>query len=193
MNRSARFKWRHYQSEVILVCVGWYLSYPLSKRQVAEMVNERGLDIHHTVVFRWVQEYSPEIDKRFRSHLRPTNDSWRVDETYILVKGKQKYLCRAVDSVGNTKDFLLTAKRDTKAAKRFLRKTTLKAVDTSTPRVITVDKNPAYPKALKELKSAKKLPEIVKLRQLNYLNNLVEQDHRGIKRLVAPGNRIWLI
>ena len=84
------FKWRHYQSEIILQCVRWYLSYPLSYRQVVEMVNERGLEIHHTTLFRWVQEYSPEIDKRFRPHLRLTNDSWRVDETYILVKGKQK-------------------------------------------------------------------------------------------------------
>ncbi len=133
-----------------------------------------------------MQEYSPEIDQRFRSHLRPTNDSWRVDETYILVKGKQKYLYRAVDSAGNTLDFQLTAKRDAKAAKRFLRKT-LKAVHTSTPRVITVDKNPAYPKAIKELKAAKKLPEIVKLRQIKYLNNIVEQDHPCIKRLVRPG------
>jgi len=186
MNPSSPFKWRHYQPEVILLCVRWYLTYPLSYRQVAEMVNERGLDIHHTTVFHWVQEYSPEIDQRFRSHLRPTNDSWRVDETYILVKGKQKYLYRAVDSTGNTLDFLLTAKRDAKAAKRFLRKT-LKAVHTSTPRVITVDKNPAYPKAIKELKSAKKLPDIVKLRQIKYLNNIVEQDHRAIKRLVKPG------
>lgn len=78
MNSKSPFKWRHYQSEIILLCVRWYLSYPLSYRQVAEMVNERGLDIHHTTVFRWVQEYSPEIDKRFRSHLRLTNDSWRV-------------------------------------------------------------------------------------------------------------------
>ncbi len=95
--------------------------------------------------------------------MRPTNDSWRVDETYIKVKGKDKYLYRAVDSQGNTLDFLLTAKRDAKAAKRFLRKT-LKAMHTKIPRVLTVDKNPAYPKAIKELKSAKKLPEIVKLR-----------------------------
>ena len=93
---------------------------------------------------------------------------------------------RAVDSQGNTLDFLLTAKRDALAAKRFFRKT-LKAVHTSTPRVITVDKNPAYPKAIKELKAAKKLPEIVTLRQIKYLNNIVEQDHRGIKRLVKPG------
>jgi len=154
--------------------------------QVTEMVNERGLDVHHTTVFRWVQEYSPEIDKRFRSHLRLTNDSVRVDETYILVKGKQKYLYRAVDSQGNTLDFLLTAKRDTLAAKRFLRRM-LKAIHTSTPRVITVDKNPAYPKAIKELKAAKKLPEIVKLRQIKYLNNIVEQDHPWLKRLVKPG------
>ena len=186
MNLSSPFKWRHYQSEIILRCVRWYLSYPLSYRQVAEMVNERGLDIHHTTVFRWVQEYSPEIDQRSRSHLRLTNDSWRVDETYILVKGKHKYLYRAVDSQGNTLDFLLTAKRDAMSAKRFFRKT-LKALHTQTPRVITVDKNPAYPKAIKELKAAKKLPEIVKLRQIKYLNNIVEQDHRGIKRLVKPG------
>lgn len=186
MNFKSPFKWRHYQSDIILLCVRWYLSYPLSYRQVTEMVNERGLDIHHTTVFRWVQEYSPEIDKLIRPHLKLTNDSWRVDETYILVKGKQKYLYRAVDSQGNTLDFLLTAKRDAKAAKRFFRKT-LKALHTQTPRVITVDKNPAYPKATKELKSAKKLPESVKLRQIKYLNNIVEQDHRGIKRLVKPG------
>jgi transposase-like protein len=186
MIKSNPFKWRHYEAEIILNCVRWYLSYPLSYRQVAEMVNERGLEVDHTTIFRWVQEYSPEIDKRCRPHLKLTNDSWRVDETYILVKGKQKYLYRAVDSQGNTLDFLLTAKRDAKAAKRFFRKT-LKAIHTQTPRVITVDKNPAYPKAIKELKAAKKLPEIVKLRQSKYLNNIVEQDHRGIKRLVKPG------
>jgi transposase-like protein len=115
----------------------------------------------------------------------PTNDSWRVDETYILVKGKQKYLYRAVDLMENTLNFLLTAKRKAKAAKRSLRKL-LKAIHTSPPRVI-VDKNPTHPKALKELKTAKKLPEIVKLRQIKYLNNIVEQDHRGIKRLVKAG------
>ena len=131
-------------------------------------------------------EYSPEIDTLIRPHLCLTNDSWRVDETYILVKGKQKYLYRAVDSQGNTLDFLLTAKRDAKAAKRFLRKT-LKAIHTQTPRFITVDKNPAYPKAIRELKATKKLPEIVKLRQIKYLNNILEQDHPCIKRLVKPG------
>jgi len=150
------------------------------------MVNERGLDVHHTTIFRWVQQYAPELDKRCRPYLRPTNDSWRVDETYIKVKGQWKYLYRAVDSQGKTLDFLLTAKRDAQAAKRFFRKM-LRAMHTQTPRVITVDKNPAYPKAIDELKAKKELPKKVKLRQKKYLNNIVEQDHRGIKRLVKPG------
>jgi len=150
------------------------------------MVNERGLDVHHVTVFRWVQEYGPEIDKRCRPHLRPTNDSWRVDETYIEVKGKWKYLYRAVDSKGNTLDFLLTAKRDAAAARRFFCKA-LKACHTQAPRVITVDKNAAYSKAIDELKTKKELPQSVELRQRKYLNNIVEQDHRSIKRLVKPG------
>lgn len=186
MFKSNPFKWRHYQAEIILHCVRWYLSYPLSYRQVAEMVNERGMDVHHTTVFRWIIEYAPQIDKRCRSHLHATNDSWRVDERYIKVKGKPKYLYRAVDSNGNTLDFLLTAKRNTAAAKRFFRKT-LKALHTCSPRVITVDKNAAYPKAIDELKEKIDLPKSVKLRQKKYLNNIVEQDHRGIKRLVKPG------
>ena len=110
----------------------------------------------------------------------------RVDETYIEVKGKPKYLYRAVDSDGNTIDFLLTAKRNAAAANRFFRKT-LKALHASSPRVITVDKNAAYPKAINSLKEKKELPKRVKLRQKKYLNNIVEQDHRGIKRLVKPG------
>ena len=186
MNPKTPSKWRHYQPEIILLCVRWYLTYPLSYRQVAEMVNERGLDVHHVTVFRWVQDYSPEIDKRCRPHLRSTNDSWRVDETYIEVKGKPKYLYRAVDSDGNTIDFLLTAKRDATAAKRFFRKM-LKATHTRYPKVITVDKNAAYPKAIDELKAETELLQTVKLRQKKYLNNIVEQDHRVIKRLVKAG------
>lgn len=106
MNPKTPFKWRHYQAQIILRCVRWCSSYPLSYRQVAEMVNERGLDVHHTTVFRWVQEYAPEIDQHCRPYLRLTNDFWRVDETYIEVRGKPKYLYRAVDSAGNTLDFL---------------------------------------------------------------------------------------
>jgi len=126
------------------------------------------------------------LDKGCRPHLKLTNDSWRVDETYIKVKGKDRYLYRAVDSNGNTLDFLLTARRDAKAAKRFFRKIML-AAHTQEPRVINVDKNAAYPKALDELKADKELPQSVELRQNKYLNNLVEQDHRFIKRLTRPG------
>ncbi len=151
----------------------WYLAYPLSYRQVAQMVSERGWAIHHTTIYRWVQEYGPERALRCRPQLRPTNDSWRVDETYIEVKGKPKYLYRAVDSEGNTLDFLLSAKRDAAAAKRFFRKT-LKAIHVPTPRVITVDKNAAYPKAIDELKAQKVLPQKVKLRQKKYLTGVTQ-------------------
>ena len=144
------------------------------------------MEVSHTTNFRWAQRYGPELDKRCRPHLQPTNDSWRVDETYIKVKGKDRYLYRAVDFEGNTLDFLLTAKRDAQAAQRFLRKA-LNAVHTQEPRVINVDKNAAYPKAIDELKEKEELSEQVELRQNKYLNNIVEQDHRGIKRLVKPG------
>jgi len=181
-------KWRHYEAQIILRCVRWYCTYPLSYRQVAEMVNERGMDVHHTTIFPWVQHYGPGLEQRCRQLLRPTNDSWRVDETYIKVKGAWKYLYRAVDSNGNTLDFLLTAKRNAKAAKRFFLKT-LKACHNQEPRVITVDKNAAYPKAINELIAKKELYENVELRQQKYLNNIIKQDHRGIKRLVKPGMR----
>ena len=147
---------------------------------------DRGVEVDHSTLSRWVQKYAPELDKRCRPHLKPTNDSWRVDKTYIKVKGKDRYLYRAVDSEGKTLDFLLTAKRDAQAAKRFFRKA-LNAVHTQEPRVINVDKNAAYPKAMDELKEKEELSLQVELRQNKYLNNIVEQDHRAIKRLVKPG------
>jgi transposase-like protein len=186
VNSKSLFKWRHFAPDIILWGVRWYCLYPISYRQLSEMMCERGVEVDHSTLYRWIQQYAPELDKRCRPHLKPTNDSWRVDETYIKVKGKQKYLYRAVDSHGNTLDFLLTTKRDTKAAKRFFRRA-LKAIYTQTPRVITIDKNAAYPKAINELKADKELPKKVKLCQKKYLNNIVEQDHRGIKRLVKPG------
>jgi len=150
------------------------------------MMTERGINVDHSTINRWVLKYAPELDKRIRPHLKPTNDSWRVDETYIKVKGQWKYLYRAVDSEGNTLDFLLRAKRDAQAAERFLRKT-LNASHTQAPRVINVDKNAAYPPAVNHLKADEHLPETTQLRQVKYLNNRVEQDHRFIKRLTKPG------
>lgn len=146
---------------------------------------ERGVEVDHSTINRWVLKFASELDKRLRSHLSLTNDSWRVDETYIQVKGDWKYLYRAVDSAGNTLDFMLSAKRDGKAAARFFRKV-LKAEHTQKPRVITVDKNAAYPVAVEALKAAKTLEETTKLRQSKYMNNVIEQDHRNIKRITKP-------
>ena len=186
MTSKSSFKWRHFAPDIILWGGRWYCLYPISYRQLEEMMCERGVEVDHSTLSRWVQKYAPEIDKRCRPHLQPTNDSWRVDETYIKVKGEDKYLYRAVDSLGNTLEFLLTAKRDAKAAKRFFHKT-LQATHTQQPRVINVDKNAAYPKAIDEMKAEEELPLSVELRQNKYLNNRVEQDHRFIKRLTKPG------
>ena len=103
------FKWRQFEPEVILLAVGWYLRFSLSYRDVEELLAERGLLVDHVTVWRWVQRYAPEIQRRLQTRLRPTNESWRVDETYIRVKGKWVYLYRAVDSTGATIDFLLSA------------------------------------------------------------------------------------
>ena len=108
---SGLFKWRQFEPEVILLAVGWYLRFSLSYRDVEELLAERGLHADHVMVWRWVQRYAPEMERRLRSRLKPTNDSWRVDETYIRVKGKWRYLYRAVDSSGATIDFLLSAKQ----------------------------------------------------------------------------------
>lgn len=99
------FKWKHYQPDIILLTVRWYLRYNLSFRDLVEMMEERGLSMAHTTIMRWVHQYGPQLDKRVRRHLKSTNDSWRVDETYIKVKGQWMYLYRAVDSEGNTIDF----------------------------------------------------------------------------------------
>jgi IS6 family transposase len=157
MTNSSPFKWRHFQPEIILCGVRWDLRYSLSYRDVEELILERGLHVDHSTLFRWVQRYAPELDKRRRSHLKTTNDSDRVDETYIRIKQVWHYLYRAVDSEGNTLDFLLSETRDAKAAQQFFSKV-LRANHTVTPRVITVDQHAAYPPAVQDLKQAEVLP-----------------------------------
>ena len=170
---------------MILLAVRWYLRYPLAYQHVSELLAERGLAIDASCIWRWVQAYAAELSKRCRPYLKPTNKSYRVDETYIKVKGEEKYLYRAVDSTGQTIDFLLTAKRDAAAAKRFFRKI-FRTSSNSMPRVINVDKNPAYPAAVRGLKREGTLKRRVRLRQCKYLNNIIEQDHRAVKK------RAWL-
>ncbi len=137
------FKGRHFPGEVIILCVRWYLRYPLAYRHVAELLAERGVEVDASCIWRWVQAYAPDLDKRCRPHLKSVNCSWRTDETSIKVKGEHKYLYRAVESTGQTIDFLLTARQDAAAAKRFFRKA-LSSPGNPVPRVINVDQNPAF-------------------------------------------------
>lgn len=186
MRQANPFKWRHFEGEIILLCVRWYLRYALSYRDLEEVMRERGVTVDHTSIYRSVQCYAPELEKRCRPHLKPTNDSYRVDETYVKVKGRWKYLYRVLDSAGNTIDFLLCAKRDAKAAKRFFREA-LKACHSTMPQVINVDQHAAYPSAFADLQEEGVLAETCQLRPCKYLNNILEQDHRFIKPLVRPG------
>jgi len=180
------FKGRQFTAEVILWAVRWYLMFPVSYRDLELMLQDRGVELSHTTLFRWIQAYAPEPEKRMRPRLRPSNGSWRVDETYVRVKGRWAYLYRAVDSRGQTVDFLLAVKRDAAAAKRFFQRA-LARPHTVNPRTITVDKNPAYPCAVAEMKANGELWRFARLRQAKYLNSIVEQDHRRVKRLVRPG------
>ena len=179
------FKWRQFEPALILQGVRWYLRYALSYRDLEDMMRERGLCVDHTTIYRWVQRYAPEIDKRCRPFLRRTNDSYRIDETYVRVAGAWTYLYRGVDSNGDTLDFLLRATRDRKAAIAFFRKT-LGAAHTTPPRVVTVDKNPAYPVAFEAVRHEGLVRPRSNLRQCKYLNNIIEQDHRFIKRRTRP-------
>ena len=180
------FKGRQFTAKVILWAVRWYLMFPVSYRDLELMLQDRGVSVDHTTIYRWIQAYAPEIEKRIRPHLRPSNGSWQVDETYVKVKGRWTYLYRAVDSGGQTIDFLLSAKRDAEAAKRFFRKA-LGQPHTMNPRTITVDKHAAFPCTVAEMKEDSELWRFARLRQCKFLNNIVEQDHRRVKRLVRPG------
>src|SRR5919202_1390576 len=180
------FKGRQFTAEVILWAVRWYLMFPISYRDLELMLADRGVTVDHTTIYRWIQAYAPEIEKRIRPHLRLSNGSWRVDETYAKVKGRWMNLYRAVDSRGQTIDFLLSAKRDAAAARRFF-PNALGQLHTVSPRTITVDKNAAYPCTVAEMKEDGELWRFARLRQSKFLNNIVEQDHRRVKRLVRPG------
>ena len=178
---SSPFKWRHYEPEIILLCVRWYCRYGLSYRDLAQMMRERGLAVHHSTIFRWVQKYAPEINKRIRPHLKMSGPSYRIDETYVKVGKSWKYLYRAVVKEGQTIEFLLTAKRDIPAVKRFFKKM-MRADHRRLPLSISVDKHASYPDAFAASQEQKVLPLDCRLRQTKYLTNIVEQDHRFIRR-----------
>ncbi|WP_143327192.1 IS6 family transposase [Paraburkholderia hospita] len=171
----------HYPLDVIPLCVRWYVAYSLSLRNLEEMMAERGIDVDHSSVHRWVIKLVPLFEKAFRKHKRPVGNSWRVDETYVKVRGQWKYLYRAVDKAGDTVDFLLRAHRDKVAARRYFEKAINRNGE---PETITVDKSGANLAALEALNADRPTP--IKVRQSKYLNNVVEQDHRAIKRIIKP-------
>jgi transposase-like protein len=186
VGRGRDFKERQFAAEAILWAVRWDLMFRVSYRDLELMLLDRGVEVDHSTIFRWIEAYAAKLEKRVRPHLRISNGCWCVDETYVREQGRWTYLYRAVDSRGQTIDFLLSAKRDAAAARRFFRKALVQR-HTLNPRTITVEKNPAYPKAVAEMKRSAELWCHSRLRQVKYLNNIVEQDHRRVKRLIRPG------
>jgi transposase-like protein len=178
------FKGRHFDREIIVLCVRWYLRFKLSFRDLVEMMAERGVSLSHTTIMRWIQRYAPEFEKRWSRFACRHGDSWRVDETYVKIKGCWTYLYRAVDSNGKTVDFLLRAKRNVVAAKAFFRRAFKN--QGRLPRVITLDGYQASHRAAREILKEHRHDKRTKIRSSKYLNNLIEQDHRSIKLRLGP-------
>ncbi|WP_420846265.1 IS6 family transposase [Microvirga brassicacearum] len=184
------FKGRHFDRSVILLCVRWYLAYNLSLRNLEEMMAERGISVDHATVGRWVVRYSPELLELFNRRKRPVSRKWHVDETYIKVRGRWMYLYRAIDSNGDTVEFWFSERRNLAAAKRFLGKALKRH---GRPERIVIDGSQTNREAILfcdatsrlEDRSGGKLKPIG-IRQSQYLNNRIEQDHRAIKRRVRP-------
>lgn len=166
------------------MAIRWYLAYSLSYRDIEELMSERGIGIDHSTVNRWVIKYSPALEAKFTNHYKKkVGSSWRMDETYIKVKGAWYYLYRAVDKSGATIDFMLSKKRDKKSAKRFFNK----AIGfNGQPEKVTIDKSGANNAALKSINESCSKDKKIEIRQIKYLNNIVEQDHRFIKRITKP-------
>jgi transposase, IS6 family len=179
------FKRRRFPVAIILLCVRWYCKYAISYRDLADMMCERGVSVHPSTIFRWGQRYAPEIEKRVRPYQGHRSGSWRVDETYVRVGGRWRYLFRAVDKHGRLIDSMLSHRRDTGAAYRFLRKA-LRAVSDYPPSSITTDKLASYPRAIRRLQNEGLLSEDVEHRTSKYLNNIIEADHGALKRMIRP-------
>jgi len=176
-----KMKGMRFPKEIILLCIRWYAAYPLSYRNLEEMMQERGVYVDHSSVSRWAIKFLPMLEKVFRKYKRDVGVSWRMDETYIKVNGQWKYLYRAVDKEGATIDFLLRARRDAAAASRFFEKAMRQNGE---PEKVTMDKNGANKAAMNEINQDRDVP--IEVRQVKYLNNIVEQDHRFIKRVTRP-------
>jgi putative transposase len=175
------FKGAHFPPEIILTGVRWYVAYPLSTHHVEELMRERGVHVDHATINRWVIKYSPPLEAAFHRRKRPVWLSWRMDETYIRVKGEWRYLYRAVDKSGQTIDFLLTKERDERAANSFLTKAIRRH---GVPETITIDGSEANAAAIRNYNQEHGTH--IAIRQVKYLNNIIEQDHRAVKRMARP-------
>lgn len=177
------FKGSHFSKDVILKAIRWYVAYPLSYRHVEELMEERGIDLDHATVNRWVVKHSPDLEAHFRQLKNPLGKKWKMDETYIKVKGQWTYYYRAVDKENQTIDFFLSSTRDTKAAAEFFKKS---IGSSGLPEKVNMDKSGANLAGLEQINQ--RLPEESKIiiQQVKYLNNLIEQDHRAIKRITKP-------
>src|SRR3712207_3783271 len=184
------FKGRHFDRSVILLCVRWYLAYNLSLRNLEEMMAERGISVDHATVHRWVVRYSPELLQRFNRHKRPVSGKWHIDQTYIKVRGRWTYLYRAIDSHGDTVEFWFSERRNLTAVKRFLSKALRRH---GRPERIVIDGSQTNREAILSCDTEHRLQDRssrqlkpIRIRQSQYLNNRIEQDHRAIKRRVLP-------
>jgi putative transposase len=173
--------------EIMLTCVRWYLAYALSLRNLKEMMQERGVFVDHSTIHRWIIKLTPVLEEAFRKRKRKrgvgavAGKSWRMDETYIKIRGEDRYWYRAVDKQGNTVDLLLTAKRDRRAARRFF---TRAVKNNRLPRIANIDKSGANKAGIEDYN--RKHRTNVTIRQCKFLNNIVEQDHRAVKRKTRP-------
>lgn len=185
IERDPIYRRRRFQPETIELCVRWYLTYRLSYRDLVEMVGERGVVISHSTILRWVQHYVPEFERRWSRYAKPVHPSWRMDETAVSVRGGYRYLYRAVDKYGKTVDSLLCSDRGEYSARDFFAKA-LKTHHPRWPTKLNVDGNAASHRALRVLRQDNPDWQSVEIRSRRYLNNIVEQDHRAIKRRCAP-------
>ena len=176
------FKHHRFPKSIILQAVYFKLRFTLSYRDVEELLQIRGVEVDHSTIQRWVFKFSPEVEKNMNKRKRQVGSSWRMDETYIKVGGKDRYLYRAVDKFGNTVDFLLTKRRMKGSAQKFLNKA---IGNNSKPRVINIDKSGANKSGIRSINRELLTVKKIKIRQYKYLNNIVEQDHRNIKRRIS--------
>jgi transposase-like protein len=184
------FKGRHFDRSVILLCIRWYLAYNLSLRNLEEMMAERGISVDHATIHRWVVRYSRELLDWFNRRKRAVTGKWHVDETYIKVRGRWTYLYRAIDSNGDTVEFWFSERRNLTAAKRFLRQALKRH---GQPERIVIDGSQTNREAILSCDAEGRLQDPsrrrlkpIRIRQSQYLNNRIEQDHRAVKRRVRP-------